>query len=145
MTELLTPDIAAVFATVTDYLGAHSPHPVYRHGAPVDVDPTRPWIVVQHVPGGGPSGTALQTNREWQIGLRVIGAARTPNAHGAPTQAVYDAATDAAEAARVVLLHPDLIHACGLVAVDYLASFGEDHEGDVVNVTADYQIRVDTF
>lgn len=137
-----TPDIPAVFTTVADLLGAAVTHPTYKRGAPADVDASRPWIVIRRSPGGGPNGTPIQRNREWIFGVQVIGAARNPNAQGQPTQAVYDAASDAAEDARAALLDPALWRTAGIVTTEFLADYGEDSEGDVVNVTADYQVIV---
>ena len=138
------PDIPTVFATVFARIETEVPHPVYAYGAPAEVDPTRPWVVVQLPPGGGPNGTPIQRNREWLIPLRVIGAARTPNKQGEPTPAVYDAARDAAHTTRQVLLDPTTWHTCAVVTITPNGSFGDDHEADVVNITDDYLIYADT-
>lgn len=134
------PDIPAVAGTVIDRLIAEVSMPAYPDGAPADVDPTRPWIVVQRVPGGGPNGTAIQRNREWLIPIQVIGAARTPNKQGEPTPAVYAAARDAAHTARGVLLDPAFWRACGVITIEPNGSYGDDAELDVVNVTDAYLI-----
>lgn len=136
------PDLPATFTTVVNLLEAAVIYPVYGHGAPADVDSTRPWIVAQLVPGGGPTGTATRPSGSWRISLRVIGAARTPNKQGQPTPAVYDAAQAAAQAARNALLDVALWNTAGVSAIDLTGAFGIDEESDVVNVTDDYTIWI---
>lgn len=145
MTDI-TIEVGESFAAVVTALETALSFPVYSHGAPAGVDTARPWVVVQYIPGGGPAGTATGENRTWRVGVRIIGAARTPNAHGEPTDAVYDAALFASDQARLALLAPAFRDTLSgrTVAVTHTGTFGADREGDVVNVTDDYQVTVDT-
>lgn len=138
----MTPDFRSVYNALFSWLLAETGIPGYRHATPSTVDEKQPWWVLQYVPGGGPSGSALRRNRRWVHTVQTVAAARDPNRSGDPTVAVYDAALWAAQTVRDVLLAQSTLTVIDAESVAHQAGFGADQEGDVVNVTDRWVIEI---
>ena len=137
--------LAPVKAATVDVLAEHLVD-VYEHASPASVDTSRPYIVVQWPPGGGPIGSAARQNQRWELAVRILAVAVSPDPSSTPPQAAADAATAIADAARQVLLNPRIAIIGGdgsqVTGRGFTAAAGVEMAGNTVNVVDDYLLTV---